>query len=173
MLGMQVNTYIPAGDYSEAVNHRRIASKMDIIDIIDIVTPQTVLPIAVRDENMPDLDQSSDEEAGPSLPKEALAAQDEPRDLSAGLYILGTDEAEAHIVNNAPFAVPEPRPSPFGTPTSRVGFLSTSPRRVLHVRQNHKESDKPKWSRRKKARAQPLLEGRSANCRSRPFAAKI
>ena len=146
---------MPAGDYSEAVNHRTIASKMDIMGIIDIVTPQTVLPIAVQYANMPDLDQSSDEEVGPSSPRQTPAAQDEPapaRDLSAGLYILGTDEAEAHIVNNAPFAVPEPRPSPFGTPTSRVGFPSTSrPPRPTEL------------ERQREAEVQPAQEGAASS----------
>ena len=125
MLGLQVNTYAVVGDYDDARNHRVLASKMDIMDIVDTLSPQMVAPIAVREEGIPDLEQDSDGEEGPASPRETPAAEEEAApNPSAGLFILGVDEVEAHVVNNAPFAKPDPRPSPFGTPTSRVGLPS-------------------------------------------------
>ena len=47
MLGLQVNTYAVVGDYDDARNHRVLASKMDIMDIVDTLSPQMVAPIAV------------------------------------------------------------------------------------------------------------------------------
>ena len=127
MIGLQVDTYVAARDHDDARHHRVLASKMDIQDIVDTLSPVTVAPIAVREEGMPDLKQDSDGEAGPSSPMEAPAAKEEAApDPSAPLYILGADEKEAHIVNNASFAEPHPQPSPYGTPTSRVELPSTA-----------------------------------------------
>ena len=76
---------------------------------------------------MPDLEQDSDGETWPASPREAPAAEEEAApDPSAALFILGADEEEAHVVNNASFAESHPRPSPYGTPTSCVGLPSTA-----------------------------------------------
>ena len=139
MLGLQVNTYVAARDHDDARHHRVMASKMDIHDIADILSPVAVAPIAVREEGMPDLEQDSDGEAGPSSPREAPVAQEEAApDPTAPLYILGADEEEAHAVNNAPFFEPHPRPSPYGTPTSRVGLPSTARSPVEEERQQER-----------------------------------
>ncbi len=127
MLGLQVNTYVLAGDYGEAVSHRRIASKMDIADIADILSPQRVAPIASREAGMSEDD--SDDEAGPSSHCEPSGARDEVApDPTSGLFLLGEqeEEVEEEEEEEEDIPVPVPRPSPFGTPTSRVGLPSTS-----------------------------------------------
>lgn len=129
MLGLQVNTYVGTGDYDDAANHRVLASKLDIMDIVDLLSPQPVRPIAVREEGMPDLD-VSDDEAGPSSRREEADSEEEDApNPSTGLFLLGAEEEEderQRHVNVTPLAVPDARPSPFGTPTSRVGFPSTA-----------------------------------------------
>lgn len=44
-----MNTYVGTGDYDDAANHRVLASKLDIMDIVDLLSPQPVRPIAVRE----------------------------------------------------------------------------------------------------------------------------
>ena len=56
MLGLQVNSFVKPSDYDDANSHRVIASKMDIEDIVDVLTPHHVVPLASREEAMPGME---------------------------------------------------------------------------------------------------------------------
>ena len=58
MLGLQVNYFVGPSDYDDANSHSGIASKMDIKDIVDVLTPHPVVPLASREEAMPALQES-------------------------------------------------------------------------------------------------------------------
>lgn len=60
MLGLQVNTFVELTDMDEASNHRNIASRMDIEDIMDVLTPHPVVPLASREEAMHEMETESD-----------------------------------------------------------------------------------------------------------------
>ena len=54
MLGLQVNSFVQTRDMDEANNHRDIASKMDIEDIIDVLTTHPVVPLVSRERRCPE-----------------------------------------------------------------------------------------------------------------------
>ena len=56
MLGLQVNSSVDVCDYDDAKAHKVIASKMDIQDIMDVLSPQHVVPLGFRNEAMPEME---------------------------------------------------------------------------------------------------------------------
>ena len=139
MLGLQVNSFVEFTDMDEANNHRDIASRMDIEDIMDVLTPHPVVPLASRDEAMHEVETESDDDQDPGSPREQHFQQEDTggpsRDPSYPFaFLLGADHAETQgaRANVTPIRVAQtPAASPFGTPTSRVGFPSTAgPSRV-------------------------------------------
>ena len=63
MFGLQVNSFVQSGNMDEANNHRDIASKMDIEDIMDVLTPHLVVPLAYREEPI-ETDADADQDPG-------------------------------------------------------------------------------------------------------------
>ena len=130
MLGLQVNSFVDVCDYDEAKSHRVIASKMDIQDIMDVLTPHHVVPLASRNESTHGLDTDSDGDQDPSSPVKQPTTQENlhslDRDPISNIFLLGTDymDTEETHVTVTPLRVPVI--SSFGTPTSRVGFPSTA-----------------------------------------------
>ena len=131
MLGLQVNSFVQSGDMDKANNHKDIASKMDIENIMDVLTPHLVVPLAYIEEPM---ETDADADQDPGSPREQPAQQEH----SSGLvrdpnnqvqFLLGADyvETQEGHENVTPIrAVHTPVMSPFETPTSRVGFPSTA-----------------------------------------------
>ena len=102
--------------------------------IVDVLTPHPVVPLASREEAMPGMETDPEEDQDPTSPR-AQPTRQEPlhglvRDpINPSIFLLGADDIDAQEthVNVTPIRVPHtPIFSPFGTPTSRVGFPSTA-----------------------------------------------
>jgi len=135
MLGLQVNSFVGSGDIKNCREHRKIAEKMDINDFMDIITPHHVVPLASREEPSHAPEWGSDGDEDPMSPRGQPARQEDLPDLvrhpvDRVAYLLGEDDKDAEEAqpNVTPIRVPHNTPilSPFGTPTSRVGLLSTA-----------------------------------------------
>ena len=70
MLGLQVNSFVEARNMDDANTHRDFASKMDIEDIIDVITPHPMVPLASREEETPATEWDSDGDQDPVSPRE-------------------------------------------------------------------------------------------------------
>ena len=133
MLGLQVNSFVDVCDNDDAKAHRVIASKMNIQDIMDVLSPQLVVPLASRNEAMPEIETDTDEDQDTNSPKERPTTHEDLHSLirepTTNIFLLGTDHMDTqdtHVVVT-PLKVPHaPVLSSFGTPTSRVGFPSTA-----------------------------------------------
>ena len=134
MLGLQVNSFVEVRDMDDANAHRVLASKMDIEDIIDVLTPHPVVPLASREEATPATEWDSDGDQDPVSPREQPATQGHVHGLVRDpihphQFLLGEDhmDTEEPHADVTPIRVHHtPILSPFGTPTSRVGFPSTA-----------------------------------------------
>ena len=135
MLGLQVNSFVGAGDMDECKDHRKLAEKMDLNDFLDIITPHPVVPLATREEPSHAGGWGSDGDDDAMSPRGQPSRQEDlpglarhPVDRVA--YLLGEDDMDAEEAqpNVTPIRVPHTTPSqsPFGTPTSRVGLPSTA-----------------------------------------------
>ena len=131
MLGLQVNSFVDVCDFDEAKSHRIFASKMDIEDIMDVLTPHPVVPLASRNEVMLGLETDTDGDQDPSFPIELPTTQENlhslVRDPVSNVFLLGTDHIDTQETDATPLKdTHAPILSSFGTPTSRVGFPSTA-----------------------------------------------
>src|ERR1700680_4470923 len=99
MLGLHVNSIVEDSDYDDAHTQKIIASKMDIQDIIDVLTPHVVVPLASREEAMPGMETDPEEDKDPSSPR-AQPSTHEPlhglvRDpINPSVILLGTDDTD-------------------------------------------------------------------------------
>jgi len=135
MLGLQVNSFVGAGDMDECKDHRKLAEKMDLNDFLDIITPHPVVPLATREEPSHAGGWGSDGDDDAMSPRGQPSRQEDLPDLARHpmdcvAYLLGEDDMDAKEAqpNVTPIRVPHTTPSqsPFGTPTSRVGLPSTA-----------------------------------------------
>jgi hypothetical protein len=123
----------------EANFYRVIASKMDIKDIMDVLNPHHVEPLASRNEEMSGMETDTDSDHDSTSPREQPAKHGPLRSLVCdvihpNVFLLGTDhmDTEETHANVTPIGVPHtPILSPLGTPTSRVGFPSKRVHLVL------------------------------------------
>ena len=142
MFGLQENFFVQSGDMDEVNNHRDITSKMDIEDTMDVLTPHHVVLLASREEHMLEMETDTDADQDHGSPREQPARKEHSDDLVGDPsnpvhFLIGADHIDTHgaHVSVTPIRMAHaPVISPFGTPTSRVGFPSTAgPFRVAGV----------------------------------------
>ena len=131
ILGLQVNSFVHDCDYDDAKAHKIIASKIDILDIMNVIFPQHVVPLTSQNEAIPEMDSDADEDEDPNFPNELPTTNEDNfvRDPTTTIFLLGTDHMDTqdtHAIDPPMRVIDAPLLSPFGTPTSRVGFPSTA-----------------------------------------------
>ena len=96
ILGLQVNSFVDDCDYDDAKAHMVIASKIDILDIINVISPQHVVPLASQNEAIPEIDSDADEDEDPNFPNEMPTTNEDNfvRDPTTTIFLLGTDHMD-------------------------------------------------------------------------------